>query len=207
MRAYWLLPLLVLPAASNAIAANADPGVQIVHLNEASYKTGDLEFWAKKHSAYADARHLARLGHVDSQYNYAMMAHIRGETERAVYWYERAARRNHELAGFNLATMYMVGDGVDQDFEEAAKWMERSAKAGYAPAQFQMGKLYYHGRGVPQDAAKEAYWYEAAAKNGHPAAQHNLAVLYHKGEGVEQNDELARQWLRKSRESGMEERY
>lgn len=207
MRAYWLLPLLILPVATSAIAANVDPSVQIIQLQEPPYEDGDLEFWAKKHSAYSDARHLARLGHVKSQYNYAMMSHIRGDIDRAVYWYERAARRNHELAAFNLATMYMEGNGVAQDYEEAAKWMERAAKAGYAPAQFQMGKLYYHGRGVPQDPAMEAYWYKQAAKNGHPAAQHNLAVLYHKGEGVEKNDQLAREWLKKSRESGMEKRY
>lgn len=207
MRAYWLLPLLALPMVSSAIAANADPGVLILQFQEPPYEDDDLEFWANNRSAYSDARHLARLGHVKSQYNFAMMAHIRGETDRAVYWYERAARRNHELAAFNLATMYMKGDGVDQDYEEAAKWLEHSAQAGYAPAQFQMGKLYYLGRGVPKDPAMEAYWYEEAAENGHPAAQHNLAVLYHKGEGVEQNDKLAREWLEKSRESGMEKRY
>lgn len=207
MRKYWLIPLLILPIASGASAGNGDPGVYILQLKEPIYQDGDLEFWANKHNAYSDARHLAKLGHVKSQYNFAMMAHIRGETERAVYWYERAARRNHELAAFNLATMYMEGDGVPQDYEAAAQWMERSAKAGYVPAQFQMGKMYFHGRGVPQDPAMEAHWYRKAAENGHPAAQHNLAVLYHKGEGVEQNDELARKWLEESRESGLEKRY
>lgn len=208
MRAYWFVPLLLLPMASTAVASNADPSVQIIQLAEPPYEDGDMEFWARKQGAYADARHLARLGHVKSQYNFAMMAHIRGETDRAVYWYERAARRNHELAAFNLASMYMDGEGVERDLATAAKWIERSARSGYAPAQFQLGKMYYHGQGVPKDPEMEAYWYRQAAENGHPAAQHNLAVLYHKGEGVEQNDELARHWLEKSREGGdLEKRY
>lgn len=211
MRAHWLIPLLALPLASGAMAINGttvEPGTLLLQLKEPPYEGGDMEEWAHRESAYRDARHLARLGHVKSQYNFAMMAHVRGETETAVHWYRRAAQRKHELAAFNLASLYMEGDGVPRDFEKAARWMEVSAKAGYAPAQFQMGKLYFHGRGVPEDPAMEAYWYKRAAENGHPAAQHNLAVLYHKGEGVEQDRELAQEWLKKSREiSDMEERY
>lgn len=211
MRAHRLIPLLFLPMASVAMATNGsniDPGTLLIQLTDPPYEKGDMEYWAHKQSAYKDARHLARLGHVKSQYNFAMMAHIRGDTDTAVHWYKRAANRKHELAAFNLASIYMDGDGVPRDFKEAARWMEVAAKAGYAPAQFQMGKLYFYGRGVPEDPAMEAYWYEKAAKNGHPAAQHNLAVLYHKGEGVERNEALAQEWLKKSREGGdMEERY
>lgn len=208
MRAYWLIPFLVLPVASGAFATEADPGVEIVQLKEPPYDDGDMDFWANKRGAYRDALHLAKLGHIKSQYNFAMMAHVRGDAETAAYWYKRAAQRRHELAAFNLASMYMDGEGVPQDFEEAARWMEVSAKAGYVPAQFQMGKLYFHGRGVPEDPAMEAYWYKKAAENGHPAAQHNLAVLYHKGEGVPKDENLAQEWLKKSREVGnLENRY
>lgn len=208
MRAYWLASLLLLPMASGAIASNVDPGTLLIQLREPPYEGGDMEYWANQRSAYHDARHLARLGHVKSQYNFAMMAHVRGEIDTAVHWYKRAAQRKHELAAFNLASMYMEGDGVQRDFGEAARWMKVAAKAGYAPAQFELGKLYFYGRGVPEDPSMEAYWYKKAAENGHPAAQHNLAVLYHKGEGVQQDKELAQEWLKKSRETGdMEERY
>lgn len=211
MRTHWLIPLLVLPLATGAHASNGtnvEPGTLLLQLAEPPYQDGDMDYWANQRSAYSDARHLAELGHVKSQYNFAMMAHARGETGTAIHWYKRAAQRKHELAAFNLASIYMEGDGVPQDFGEAARWMEVSAKAGYAPAQFQMGKLYFYGRGVAEDPAMEAYWYRQAAENGHPAAQHNLAVLYHKGEGVERNRELAQEWLKKSREvSDMEDRY
>jgi len=204
MRTRWLLALLFLPLVASAQAAN-DPEVQIIRLTQPPYSDGDLEFWAKNQSVFSDVLHLARLGDVNAQYNLAMMAHIRGDMQTATYWYARAASRNHELAAYNLASLYYAGDGVAVDYDQAAKWMERAARLGFAPAQFQLAKMYYQGRGVPKDHAKEAYWLKKAAESGHAAAQHNLAVLYHKGEGVEKNDDLARKWLQKSKESGLED--
>lgn len=206
MRKHGLIALLLLPFAAGT-PASTDPGVLLLQFAEPAYQDGDLEYWANRPNVYKDARHLASLGHVKSMFNFAMMAHIRGETDEAVRWYKRAANRNHEMAAYNLASMYFSGDGVPVDREEAARWMERSARLGYTLAQFEMAKMYYHGLGVPQDHSKEAYWYRKAAENGNAAAAHNLAVLYQKGEGVEQSDELARKWLEKARSSDFHERY
>ncbi len=208
MRVQWLTALLCVSLASVS-GASVDPNVQIIQLADPPYADGDTQRWAKNDRVYKDARHLAKLGHVSSQYNYAMMAHIRGEIKEAVYWYKRAAMRNHALAAYNLASLYHVGDGVEVDHNEAARWMKLSARLGSPQAQFQLAKMYFRGVGVPQDHAKEAHWYRKAAENGSAAAAHNLAVLYKKGEGVEQSDEQARKWLEFSRStsSDFEVRY
>lgn len=208
MRTQCLTALLCLSLTS-ASGASVDPGVQLIHLADPPYKDGNTERWAENDRVYKDVRRLAGLGHVKSQYNFAMLAHMRGEFEDAVYWYKRAALRNHALAAYNLASLYHEGDGVEVNHAEAARWMKLSARLDNPQAQFQLAKMYFHGVGVPQDHAKEAYWYRKAAENGSAAAAHNLAVLYQKGEGVEQSEEQARLWLERSRStsSGFETRY
>lgn len=202
----WLSGVAAILFATQSMASQA-PNVEIIYLGEPTVDEANLEKWAHRNSAYRDARHLAELGHIQSQFNFAMMSHIRGNTKQAVYWYKRAASRNHGPAAYNLAAMYSEGDGVSRDQPEAAHWMQKSAEAGYGPGQFQLAKMYFHGTGVAKDPSKEAYWYRRAAENDIGAAAHNLAVLYHKGEGVEKNDEKAKFWLEQSRSIGFEKRY
>lgn len=203
MRALRFILLSVF-VATPAVAL--DPNVYLIQLHHPRYEK-DIEFWATQDNVYLDVIHLAQLGHVKSMFNAGMMAHIRGATDQALYWYERAADRNHKLAAYNLATLYYEGEGVAQDYEEAAQYMERAAHLGLTQAQFELAKMYYHGRGVPQSYEREAYWYLQAAESGHPAAAHNLAVLYAKGEGVEQNKRVASEWLERSRSSDFEPDY
>jgi len=193
------LALLLAAALTPGLAAAQDPNVEIIQLAPPAYRDGDLAYWSRNDEVYRDTRHLAELGEPGAQYDAATMAHFRGETETAMYWYRRAAGRGNGLAAYNLATIYCNGDGVPADDAKGAYWMERAAALGLPLAQFELAKMYYQGRGVETDHGREAYWYRQAAENGNSAAAHNLAVMYHKGEGVRQDDGLARQWLERAR--------
>ena len=76
-----------------------------------------------------------------------------------------AERARHTLAlakqgdvkeQFDLALMYIDGDGVPKDVKEAARWLRLSADHGYARSQLLLSTMYLIGRGVPEDSSEAA---------------------------------------------------
>jgi TPR repeat protein len=59
---------------------------------------------------------LATQGVSVSQYNtginYSLGRGIYKETEKSIYWYQRASEQGHSKAPFNLAIVYAKGEGV-----------------------------------------------------------------------------------------------
>jgi len=90
-------------------------------------------------------------------------------------------------AQYNLGLMYVLGEGVEQDFKEAVKWYQKAADQGDAIAQSNLGLMYQKGQGVEQDFKEAAKWWQKAADQGNVDAQNNLGVMYANGQGVEQN--------------------
>ena len=142
-----------------------------------------------------DARHMARLGDVASQFNTGAMYHALGNIKAATYWYHRAALFRHPLASYNLGVMYYEGQQVPHDLEAAVRWISVSAEAGYPPAQTLMGLMAYRDQLVDASPADEAGWYQKAALGGDPIAQFNLGVLYTRGYGVEKDLARGYAWL------------
>lgn len=56
------------------------------------------------------------------------------EYEKAAYWYKQAALQGSAEGQMALGTFYMMGWGVDQDFEEAHRWLSKSSAQGNATA-------------------------------------------------------------------------
>lgn len=105
------------------------------------------------------------------------------------------AKRGHLKSQYDLATMYLTGEGMPQDDKEAAKWYNKAAESGYAPAQCNLGNMCSVGRGVPRDYKKAAEWHMKAARQGNPVAQCNLAKAYAMGRGVPQDLVEAYKWV------------
>lgn len=129
-------------------------------------------------------------------------------------------------AQFFLASMYVNGHGVQQDYKEALKWYGRAmevintlekrkdysfekenipqalkrlikdAENGDAKAQIYLAELYLTGDRVPRDYQKAAKWFQLAAKRGNSEAQYKLGTMYVKGQGVSKNIQKAIIWLR-----------
>ena len=59
-------------------------------------------------------------------------------------WYHRAARSGDPYAQFNLAQLYLRGDGVARDDAQAASWMTRAAESGLAYAQNHLGAMFHN---------------------------------------------------------------
>lgn len=95
-----------------------------------------------------------------------------------------AASGGDSAAQFEIATRYMEGRFVPQDFAAAAHWYGLAADQGSVPAAYRLGSFYEQGRGVDRDTDSAIAWYEQAARGGNPRGMHNLAVMAAEGRGA-----------------------
>lgn len=88
-----------------------------------------------------------------------------------------AAALGDATAQFVIATRYLNGEKVQQDYEKAAYWYGKAAAQGSAPAQYRLATMYERGRGVAKDLRAALGWYERSASLGNVKSMHNAAVL------------------------------
>lgn len=114
-----------------------------------------------------------------------------------------AAQNGDPLAQFEVATRYMEGRGVGQDFSSALTWYRASAAQNFAPGQFRLATLYEKGRGVEADPRMAELWYIRAADQGNRNAMHNLAVVYAQGALGEPDYDRAARWFQAAADRGL----
>ena len=105
-------------------------------------------------------------------------------------------------AQYILATDYLTGHGVPQDYAQAAIWYRKSAEQGLAEAQGALGGLYSNGIGVPQDYAEAYFWLDLAAAGNvsglnseNTAKSRDLAASHLNSAVLLQTQERARKWV------------
>jgi TPR repeat protein len=119
--------------------------------------------------------------------------------ELAARYYRLAAEQNHPLAQFNLAMMYLEGQGLEPDVAVAESWMRKAAQQGDAGAQFNLGMTHRRAslERKPINAAEsriEAYkWFQLAAAQGYKgsAAAYEQVNLRMSREDVEEGNHRA----------------
>ncbi|MCA1494956.1 sel1 repeat family protein [Ensifer sp. NBAIM29] len=92
-------------------------------------------------SLYSQA---AELGYAAAQFDLGSL-YLDGVTmpkdpERAVYWFEKAAKQNLPQAQYALAQLYRSGTDVPKDMAKAFNWMREAADAGLPEAKQALGK-------------------------------------------------------------------
>ncbi len=126
---------------SNAIA-NFEAGI-------AAYQANDLP---RAYEAFLAA---AEEGHVDSQFNVALMYEkgigVEKNEKDAVLWYGKAASQGNANAQFNLGVLYEHGRGTNVDFAKANEWYRKASVQGDALAMGNLGMLYVRGQGVKEN--------------------------------------------------------
>jgi len=120
------------------------------------------------------------------------------DTEKARFWYEKAAEKKQPYALFNLALLHYDND----QFRAYALFLE-AAILEVPPAQYEVALMLERGLGCVQNYSEAAFWYEEAAKRGHAEAFNNLGVLYKEGHGVEQNMARALRCFERASENGL----
>ncbi len=106
--------------------------------------------------------------------NYLLGIDVKQDKTKAFEYLSKASDSNHSEASYNLALMYYLGDGVEQNVSMSAKLLDASAKAGYKKAIDNVGKIYM--QLLKFDKAIE--WLKVNAKDGDTQANYLLAEIY-----------------------------
>ena len=136
------------------------------------------------------------------QFRLAMTYYYAGNYKAAASYFRNAADNGYAEAQLNLALMYQLGEGVEQNFKEAVKLLELAAEQKLPDALLNLALMYDHARGVDKDDVKATDLYEEAALLEQPEAQFNLAYRYYYGIGVEVDLKKSEYWFSKSAENG-----
>lgn len=105
----------------------------------------DPEIWTDLADQYLRGKRRPHLFHIpeqlrveacDANLSEAQDGDGVSDTERALFWYRKAADVNYPPACFQLSEMYWDGTGVNEDHDEAIRWQLMAAEAGHAQAQY-----------------------------------------------------------------------
>ena len=107
----------------------------------------------------------------------------------------KRAHNNDPVAEYQLARMYLKGEGGPANEKEARIWLEQAAVHGNAEAQYEFSVVLREGRGVVQDFERAAKLTRMAAESGHPVAQYGLGLIYRAGIGLPADTVKAYTWL------------
>jgi TPR repeat protein len=112
-----------------------------------AYNTNNLPL------AYTEFLAAAEEGHIDSQFNVALMYEngigVDKDAKKALEWYRKASHQGSSAAQFNLGVLYENGRGTKVDFAAANEWYRAAAVQGDPLAIGNLGMLYIRGDGVP----------------------------------------------------------
>jgi uncharacterized protein len=81
--------------------------------------------------------------------------------EKAVKLIHKKAEQGDEFAQFQLAGMYLYGNGVPKDHQQAINWYLKVVEQDGSSArisQYQLGRIYSEGAGVPQNYVEAYKW-------------------------------------------------
>ena len=87
-------------------------------------------------------------------------------TEKAAYWFRKAAEQGNADAQNSLGVCYRMGRGVDKDPAEAMKWYRLAAAQGNPSAFFNLGAAYYNGDSAAIDDRAAYIWFWLAKHAG-----------------------------------------
>jgi TPR repeat protein len=115
------------------------------------------------------------------------------DIEKAIYWYQRGISL-HKRDAEHLASLYLKGELLEQNFQLAEKWFLVAAEAGNEGAKLKLGSEYLNGKKFEQNATKAIYWLELAAKTL-TSPKLLLAEIYFDGIFVKKEFLIAMYWI------------
>jgi TPR repeat protein len=89
------------------------------------------------------------------------------DQQEALKWFKRAAEGGDPDAQVELASRYMLGDGLEHNHVLAAEWFLKAAEhvpnlGGAGQGRYNLGLLYMKGDGVPKDYIQAYMWFTLA---------------------------------------------
>ena len=118
--------------------------------------------------------------------------YVQSNPERAYEMFNYAASYfGDSNAQYNLARLYLDGNGVGQDPKRAARWFNLAAEKGHKQAQALLGDLLFNGVGMPPQPAKGLTWLALARQGADSKADAWIVALYDKAYAAASDGERA----------------
>ena len=114
------------------------------------------------------------------------LSFIDDDTEKSLYWLNKAAENNEISAIMNLAYYYH-----DKDIKKAASYYQKAADLDDDQAVVELSYLYENGEGVEKNDEKAVELLDKAVGLENFEAMNKLSIRYLEGRGVERNYEIA----------------
>ena len=127
---------------------------------------------------------------------------VEKNNEIAAQLFERAARKGHVSAQYNIGNIYFEGLKNEPDYKAANHWWGLAASEGHIGALANLALLYSDGLGVNKNPEKAADLMERSAVGGNVQAEYNIGIMYRDGVGVDQNYETSAKWFEKAASHG-----
>jgi uncharacterized protein len=125
---------------------------------------------------------MARQGDAEAQSKmgvmYASGVGMKLDKQEALRWYRKSAEQGYPIGQWNLAFMYVRGEGgVAANFGEARELFRKSAESGLPNAQYDLGMMILNGLGGRQSRGEAEKWFRRAADQGYREAKKMLEEL------------------------------
>lgn len=163
-----LLSMAFLLALASGARADFESGV-------VKFEQGDF------YGAQEELRPLADAGDPRAQYIMGVMAlnGLAGEAQpnEGAAWLMLAAEQNYVEAQVELARLYKIGEGVEQDLSKMVHWYRRAAEQGHVGAQLFVADAYAYGQGIETDLVEAYMWYDVAMRYWGDLAVHARDVI------------------------------
>ncbi len=100
-------------------------------------------------------------------------SYVKPNSDRAFDMFHYAASYFGDPDGqYNLARLYMKGQGTTRDARQAARWMKLAAEKGHAPARAAFGEMLIRGgEGVPRQPVLGLMWLALAREGADPVRE------------------------------------
>mgnify|MGYP000515994459 CR=1 FL=1 len=108
-------------------------------------------------------------------------AGVKPDVRRAVNLFTHAATYFGDAdAQYNLARIYMDGDGVEPDPGRAVRWLSLAARKNHVAAQATLGEVLVYGNGVRPLPEKGYMWIVVARENATPRNRDLVLAVEHR---------------------------
>lgn len=116
--------------------------------------------------------------------------------------FEKLAKKQDVDALFMLASLYLSGIVVEQDYDKAIIYLKLAIKQNDAQALFYLGICYRYGLGLPKNKQNAFKYFKLAANRGVADAQFQTGLCYEQGNGVGKSIDLALEYYHKAANLG-----
>ena len=96
---------------------------------------------------------------------------------QARYWLQPAVSKDHLLAHYRLALLYLEGRGGKMNSEKGIRLLRTAAEKNCLPAQTWLAYEYTQGKHLNRNIEMAYYWANRAVEAGHPRAEELLDII------------------------------